>query len=78
MTAIKTRIEELEAKQNKTLSAEQVALVIKRYREGINKKDPESLRALLTTFVDRIIISSKEMIIKVKIVIDLDGAREGT
>lgn len=79
MTAINLRLNELLSNPKRSLTAEQVQSVIDSYKNGIKQKSPEIIRAFVTTFIDRIIISKEEITIRIKVdILGLVGAREGT
>lgn len=80
MTSIKTRLLELESKSEFFLQPQQVVQVINSYRAALkNKKSPDDIRALLSTFINKITIHSTVIVVQFKInFCDIVGAGEGT
>lgn len=80
MTSIKTKLLELESKADITLSSNQVIEVINSYRHVLkNKKDAEHVRALLNNFINKVTVSTDNIIIQFKLnFCDLIGAGEET
>lgn len=80
MTSIKTRLLELESKSEFFLQPQQVVQVINSYRATLkNKKSPDDIRALLSTFINKITVHSTVIVVQFKInFCDIVGAGEGT
>ena len=80
MTSIKTRLLELESKSEFFLQPQQVVQVINRYIAALkNKKSPDDIRALLSTFINKITVHSTVIMVQFKInFCDIIGAGEGT
>lgn len=80
MTSIKTKLLELESKSDITLSPSQITMVVNSYRHALkNKKDTEHVRALLNNFINKVTISSHNIVIQLKInFCDMIGAGEET
>ena len=78
MTAIRTKLLELDNREVFSLSYEQVFAVINSYRDVLkNKKDTEQVRALLNNFINKITISSEKITIQFKLnFCDMVGAGE--
>ncbi len=64
LTQIRVRIQELHNKASQQLFTEsQIREILSKYAEDIKEKDSDKIRALLSTFVDKIVITKSESII---------------
>lgn len=80
MTAIRSKIAELEARPKASLSPEQVQAVLDSFESAIKTKSADNLRALIENFINKITVSKDEIVIEFKINNSFctNGAVDGT
>lgn len=79
LAIMEARIHTTRAYMNRQiLDKKQVATLFSSYQALLNKKDPDSLRVLLNTFLERVTVHRDHVDVALKISVGVLGAREGT
>lgn len=80
MTAIRSKLTELETRPTASLSPEQVQAVLDNFESAIKTKSADNLRALIENFINKITVSKNEIVTEFKIDNSFctNGAVDGT
>lgn len=79
LAIIETRIKDVRAAMSRqVLDRKQVSALFAHYQDLLNRKDPDSVRVLINTFLEQVTVYKDHVDVTLRISVGLLGAREGT